>query len=284
MTSFFTRLGLLFCCCLSLNTTTLNAQEFSAMSYNIRYNNPADAPNDWNSRKAALTALISERKPDFLGLQEALYEQLVFVNDQLGTAYGFVGVGRDDGKEKGEFSPLIYRQDRWELIQSNTFWLSETPSEISVGWDAAMERICSYGQFKHKITAKKVWVFNTHFDHMGLEARTASARLILETIETLNSQQEAVILMGDLNMTPDMEGIQLLSEHLTDPLSLSHIKLKGSYGTFTGFKTKGPFEQRIDYVFTKDLHVSEYIHLDNSYGPHRRFPSDHFAVYISASF
>lgn len=254
------------------------------MSYNIRYNNPADTPNDWDSRKFALTTLITENNPDFLGLQEALYEQLGYVNHQLGAAYDFIGVGRDDGKEKGEFSPLLYRTDQWELIQGNTFWLSETPSEISVGWDAAMERICSYGQFKHKKTAKKIWVFNTHFDHVGGVARKASAKLILETIQTLNSQNEAVILMGDLNMTPDMEGIQLLSANMTDPLSLSHIKLKGSFGTFTGFKTKGPFDRRIDYIFSHQLNAIRYEHLDQSYGDSGRFPSDHFAVFYSASF
>lgn len=282
--SFFSRLGLLFWCLIGLYSSAVNAQEFSAMSYNIRYNNPADAPNDWDSRKAALTQLISERNPDFLGLQEALYDQLTYVNDQLGNSYQYIGVGRDDGKLKGEFSPLLYREDQWELLQSNTFWLSETPTKISVGWDAAMERICSYGYFKHKKTGQKIWVFNSHFDHVGLVARSASASLILETIKRLNTNKEAVLFMGDLNMTPEMEGIELLNKEMTDPLSLPGIELKGSFGTYTGFNTNGPFKRRIDYIFSQKVTPRHYEHLDQTYGEARRFPSDHFAVFYAASF
>ena len=262
------------------------AQDLSVMSFNIRYDNPADSPNDWDSRKEALLGQIIQKEVDFLGTQEVLFSQLQFIATGLEQSHQYVGVGRDDGKEKGEFSALFYKNTDWTLLNSNTFWLSETPNKISVGWDASMERICTYGYFEHQRSKKRIWVFNTHFDHIGENARKQSAALILSEIDRLNTKKEAVLLMGDLNMTPDMQGIKNISAHLKDPIS-SHkkskgVNLKGSFGTFNGFQNKETLNRRIDYIFTSGLVPTKYAHIDKTFGPKQRFVSDHFAVWLQA--
>ena len=140
-------------------------QTVEVMSYNIKYDNVNDTVNNWNDRKAAMVDLLKKRNPEFIGMQEVLHRQLMYLNESL-PDYNFIGVGRDDGKEKGEFSPILYDSTKFRLLDSNTFWLSKTPDKISVGWDAAMERICSYGLFQNKSSKRKVWVFNTHFDRI----------------------------------------------------------------------------------------------------------------------
>lgn len=264
-----------------LNTT--NAQELSLVSYNVRYNNPKDAPNDWDSRKMALLSAIQERHPDFIGTQEVLLNQLQDLSKGL-VNHTALGVGRDDGKNKGEFSALFYNPTVWQMLESNTFWLSESPEKVSVGWDAAMERICTYGYFKHKATKKKIWVFNTHFDHIGKIARKASAELIIQTIKRLNIKNEAVVLMGDFNMTPDMEGILEITSYLKDSKLQEGVTFKGSEGTYNGFKNKGPFQNRIDYIFIKNLTPKQMEHIDVTYGPDKQFPSDHFGVGLIVGF
>ena len=130
-------------------------QTVKIMSYNIKYDNVKDAVNNWNDRKLPMVALIKNHAPEFIGLQEVLLNQLEYLNTSL-THYSYIGVGRDDGKQKGEFSPLFYNTKKYALLESSTFWLSKTPDQISVGWDAALERICSYGLFENKISKKKL--------------------------------------------------------------------------------------------------------------------------------
>ena len=145
----------------SFNYVNIFSKEVKVVSYNIRYNNPNDDKDIWKNRRSTIVDFISIQSPDFIGLQEVTYSQLLYLNSNL-SGYDYVGVGRDDGKKKGEFSPIYFNQSNYDLKISNTFWLSETPENISVGWDAAMERICTYGLFVQKISGRKVWVFNTH--------------------------------------------------------------------------------------------------------------------------
>jgi len=279
---FFSLLALLFLLFPEISI----AQDLSAMSFNVRYNNPADTPNDWDSRKEALLGQIIQKELDFLGTQEVLFSQLQFIAAGLEQSYQYIGVGRDDGKKKGEFSALFYKATDWTLLKSNTFWLSETPNKISVGWDASMERICTYGYFEHQRTKKRIWVFNTHFDHIGENARKQSAGLILSEMDRLNTKKEAVLLMGDLNMTPDMQGIKIISARLKDPISSNSkskgLNLEGSFGTFNGFQNNETYNRRIDYIFTSGMVPLKYVHIDQSFGSKKRFASDHFAVWLQA--
>ena len=146
----------------------LNVEELKVISYNIRYNNPNDGINIWENRKSTITKFLIDENPDFAGLQEVTFSQLSFLTESLKN-YGFIGVGRDDGKTKGEYSPIFYNKKKYNVVSSKTFWLSSTPEKVSVGWDASMERICTYGLFENLSSKEKVWVFNTHFDHVPLD-------------------------------------------------------------------------------------------------------------------
>src|SRR5690606_28963261 len=126
--------------------------------------------------------------------------------------------------------------DKFKVVKTNTFWLSETPEKVSVGWDAALERICTYALFEDLDTQKQFWVFNTHFDHIGTKARTNSAQLIYKKINEINTTYLPVILMGDLNLTPDTEAIQFFKKYLTDAKDISKKPFYGPIGTFNGFK------------------------------------------------
>ena len=143
-----------------------SSDDIKAISYNIRYNNPKDGMNVWENRKATVMGLLNEQSADFVGLQEVVHAQLLDLVEGLPT-YNYVGIGRKDGKTKGEYSPIFFKKDKYSVLQSNTFWLSETPDLVSKGWDASLERICTYGLFENKKNQKKVWVFNTHLDHRG---------------------------------------------------------------------------------------------------------------------
>ena len=139
-------------------------QAYTAMTFNIRYDNPSDGADNWVHRKQDMLDFILKLKPSVFGIQEGLAHQVGYLDSGL-SGYKYFGVGRDDGKEKGEYCAIFYHVDQHELIKSGTFWLSETPHQISVGWDAAMERICTYGMLEDKSNGQKFWVFNTHFDH-----------------------------------------------------------------------------------------------------------------------
>ena len=256
-------------------------KELIVLSYNIRYDNPNDGENQWKYRKEIIANYIKEIRPDIIGMQEVLDPQLVFLDISL-TEFSFVGVGREDGKTKGEYSPILYNSNRLTLLQTDTFWLSETPKVISVGWDAALERICTYAQFEHKETGQKFWVFNTHFDHIGELARIQSAKLILQKIKMLNINNFPVIITGDFNLTPDTAPIKMLQNSYIDVMQ----KIPGdaiNNGTFTGFDKLSNGEDRIDYIFQKDLkiHNSSHIWLKTSSG---HWASDHHPVQAIFSF
>ena len=155
----------------------VNLNEIKVISYNIRYDNPNDGVNIWDNRKSSITKFINNKTPDFAGLQEVTHPQLMYLSEFL-MNYDYIGVGRDDGKIKGEYSPIFYNNSKYKVVFENTFWLSPTPNTISIGWDASMERICTYGLFKNIETQQKIWVYNTHFDHRGNQARKKSTDLI----------------------------------------------------------------------------------------------------------
>lgn len=233
--------------------------ELTVISYNIRYDNPNDGENQWKYRKERVANYIKEIRPDIIGMQEVLDPQLVFLDVSL-TEFSFVGVGREDGKTKGEYSPILYNSNSLSLLQTDTFWLSETPTVISVGWDAALERICTYAQFEHKETGQKFWVFNTHFDHIGELARIQSAKLINQKVKMLNMNNSPVVITGDFNLTPDTAPIKIFQNAYIDVMQKTPANAN-NYGTFTGFDKLSNGEDRIDYIFQKGLKTLESTHI-----------------------
>ena len=245
------------------------------ISYNIRYNNPNDGKDIWENRRETITDFIEKEAPDFLGLQEVNFPQIQYLNSNL-INYNFIGVGRDDGKTRGEFSPIYFDESKYNLLLSNTFWLSKTPENISVGWDAAMERICTYGLFKQKNDGSKVWVFNTHFDHIGNVAREKSVDLILSKIKDLTKDKDQTIITGDFNLSEDSVPIKKLQNFYND-VNIKMDNKSKFYGTFNNFKIDNNYNNRIDYIFYKnfDLIKSSHLHIKTDQG---RWASDHHPV------
>lgn len=256
-------------------------EDLTILSYNIRYDNPNDGENQWVFRRERIVSYIKEINPDIIGMQEVLDQQLVFLDTTL-KEFSYIGVGREDGKKKGEYSPILYNYKSLTLIKTDTFWLSETPAVVSVGWDAALERICTYALFKHNYTGQQFWVFNTHFDHIGEEARIQSASLIYENIKALNINNFPVIITGDFNLTPDTRPIKILQNSFQDVLQTMNADID-NYGTFTGFNRTTNGKNRIDYIFQKGLKTEKANHvwLKTSAGG---WASDHHPVQAVFSF
>ena len=268
----------LFILILMLAPATLYSQQMNIITYNIRYNNPGDGVNAWPNRIEMVTGLLQFHNPDIFGLQEALYGQITDIQKNL-PDYEWFGVGRDDGKKAGEFSPIFFKKSEFILLKHGTFWLSETPEIPSKGWDAALNRIVTWGKFQSKVTGKQFIVFNTHFDHRGVEARKESAALIQKKIDEMTYDNALpAILTGDFNLTPDQEPILLIKKYLSDARDISQEPPYGPAGTFNGFKWDAPLNNRIDYIFVNDkVKVLKYAILTDS--KDQRYPSDHLPVF-----
>jgi len=263
---------------LILVANTLLAQNIRVMTYNIRYNNPGDGVNAWPNRSQQVGALLDFYQADVFGLQEALIGQIEDLHQQL-PHFHWVGVGRDDGKKEGEFSPLFYNSQKYKSEKEGWFWLSETPEKPGLGWDAACNRICTWIVLKETKSGNRFMVFNTHFDHMGNKARTESARLILRKIEELNTKNLPVILTGDFNLTPEQEPVSVITAKLKDSKAVSQKAPYGPEGTFNSFKFDAPMKSRIDYIFVSNqVDVLRYGVLTDS--KDQRYPSDHQPVLV----
>ncbi len=260
--------------------TYANKMVINVLTYNIRLANPDDTPNTWNARKQKVFSLIREAKPDVFGLQEPLHEQVTDMENAF-TDYTMVGVGRDDGKEAGEYSPLFFNAHKFKMISSATFWLSQTPSVAgSRGWDAACNRVVSWVQLRDYKTEKVFFVFCTHFDHMGEIARRNSAKLLLHAIDSL-SGKNPVIVLGDFNSKPVSEPYQIITDvknpdHLFDSRVICK-KPAGPKYTFTGFIVGAQPGEQIDYIFLKNKVKVLSFRVNNSNNGNY-YPSDHLPV------
>lgn len=247
------------------------------MTYNIRLDVASDGENSWPNRKYFLISQLQFYKPDIFGIQEGMPHQVKFINNKL-QSYHFIGEGRDGG-DKGEYSAVYYNQQKYRVIKQGTFWLSETPNEIGKGWDAAYPRICTYGLFEDKISSIKFWVFNTHLDHIGEQARLKSVKLILSRMKELNTNKYPIVFMGDLNTEPKSKPISILEKKLNDSKEICEKELIGPVGTFNAFQYAQIATKRLDYIFTsKSVEVLNYGVLNNSYN--LKYPSDHFPVFV----
>lgn len=244
------------------------------MTYNVRLDVASDGDNAWPKRKEFLASQIEFHAPDVIGTQEGTPGQIDWLKERL-TGYAHVGEGRQGG-HKGEYSAIFYNRHRLAVKQSGTFWLSETPNTVSTGWDAALPRIVSWARFSERSGDQDFYAFNTHFDHVGTEARLQSADLILAMIDSLNKDNLPFVLTGDLNLTPDTAPLQKLSAALTDAFVAAPVRL-GPSGTFTGFNHERPATRRIDYIMVAPgVEVVNFATLTDAVDG--RYPSDHFAL------
>lgn len=257
------------------------SQDLKVMSFNIRLQVESDKQNAWTERKQDVVSLLEYYHPDYFGVQEALPEQMKDLKTGLKN-YDYVGVGRDDGKEKGEFSALFYDTGRLQIIKSGTFWLSETPDVPSKGWDAAYNRVCTYAVFKDKKSKKEFMALNLHFDHVGNVARVKSSALILKKIKEINPKNLPVTVSGDFNLTDDSEPIKIMSQNMKDSFYHSETKHYGPVGTFTDFNVNEIPKERIDYIFVKGFNIKSHRHI-NDRRENLLYPSDHFPVLVDLS-
>lgn len=258
------------------------AQELNVMSFNIRLNVASDSLNAWPFRKDNVASEVLFHKTHILGVQEALNDQMIDLQQRL-PGYKYTGVGRDDGRTRGEFSAIFYDSSRLSLLKGETFWLSQTPSVPgSKSWDAAITRVVSWAYFKDVVTGKSFFVFNTHFDHLGQTARLESAKLLKRKVAEI-AKNEAVIIMGDFNARPAEPPIQELIS-AEDPLRFIDTKtlsVTGHYGpegTFNGFRSMEVNDLPIDFIFIKgNWKVLRHATISQTWKG--RFASDHFAVF-----
>jgi len=263
------------------NSSNSNDAVVKVMTYNIRYYNLGDSTNKWEDRKVLIADIVKKEKPDILGIQEALKHQLDELNILL-PDYFWTGSGRDDGKNRGEFTPVFYNKKRFRKYDSQTFWLSETPEKISKGWDAACTRICTYVKLEDLKTKKIVMAFNTHFDHVGKKAQIESAKLLTKKIFYL-SENFPFVLTGDFNCTSESEPYKILGTQvdyfkMLDTKYQSRKKHTGTETTFTGFnKNYDSQAGAIDHIFVRNkTKVLSHKTIDTLIN--NKFPSDHFPV------
>ncbi len=257
------------------------------MTYNIRMDTEADGDNQWSNRKDLAAGLIKFHDLDIVGAQEVLNNQL---NDLLARLpeYDYIGVGRIDGKTQGEYSAIFYKKDRFTVEDSGNFWLAEDKNAVGKkGWDAACERIATWGIFKDKVSGKKFFFLNTHLDHVGKVARHEGASLILNEVTNL-SKGLPVIVTGDFNSTPQDDPIKVLTNaddprHLTHSRDIADLKY-GPEWTYHNYGTL-PIEERgwIDYIFVKgDIKARSHGVLTDTLG--NLYPSDHCPIMATLLF
>jgi len=262
---------------LLLLASTLAAQPYKVMTFNIRYDNPGDGVNQWDSRKSKVFALIEKYNPDIIGVQEALHHQLKDIEKAL-DHYQFFGAGRDDGKKKGEYSAIFVRKDRFKVRDEGTFWLSKTPKVPgSKDWDAAITRVVTWGRLHDKKSNETFLMINTHFDHIGKESRKNSAAILKDSAASL-SDGLPVIITGDFNFTRDKDPYAVMMQE--SGLKLTDVAPGNSPGTACGFVVNARPCVAIDYIFhSPHWTSSNYEVIQDNDGKH--YPSDHLPVMVT---
>lgn len=250
-----------------------------AMSYNIRcgFCEKPDDINHWSRRKFLVADLIRASQADLIGLQEAEVFQVRELVSLLGE-FDWVGVGRDDGKQGGEMNAVLVRRSAFAIDSHRTQWLSETPERVSQGWDAMFKRTVTVLKLTSRHSGKALYLLNTHFDHVGRQARDESAKLIVRILQTLDGGVPA-ILTGDFNARSDFAGYTVLTARLHDAARVSQTPAVGGNITFNGFGADIQPDNKIDYVFVSPgLEVLSHQIITNRY--QQRYPSDHYPIVV----
>lgn len=282
------RFYLLVVCSFLLTGFSSAPAPIRVMTFNIRLDSPNDGQNIWMNRRANLVSMIKFHKADLVGFQEAQKHQLDYIMKLL-PEYGWFGVGRDDGKDGGEFSAILYRKDRFDTIATSTFWCSPTPEHPGLGWDAAYQRIVTFGKMNDKRTNTIFYMFNTHLDNEGSIARAESAKLIKKKMQSICGNFP-VILTGDFNSLPNSDPYKIISSldttisiRLIDSRTISSNIPHGPKGTFTGFDITAKPEAPIDFIFVKKgISVLSHGTLSDSFDGF--LPSDHYPVIAEIMF
>ncbi len=257
------------------------------MSLNIRYDNPGDAPNAWPDRKAFMLSYLQDEAPDILGLQEALWHQYHYLDSAL-SGYESIGAGRSDGARAAEMTPVFFRRDRFTVLNSSTFWLSETPAVPgSRGWGAVLPRIVTWVELQENSSGKRFFFFNTHYSHMSDSARLMSSGILLQQVEDIAGDMPFVIT-GDFNMLPDSRAYDRLTEGgseealIVDSYTISESEPTGLSYTFNGFRDEEG-RGRIDYIFAS-RGAGVVTHETPSPKQGKLFISDHWPVKATLEF
>lgn len=246
-------------------------------TFNIRYDNPQDEADNWRFRKDSVCHFVQAQQLDVVGMQEVLHNQCQDLLRGL-PAYAMVGVGRDDGKQQGEYAPIFYRADRFDVLDSNTFWLSQYPDSVGfIGWDGACTRIATWAKLRDKQTGRVFMAVNTHFDHVGTTARRQGALLIISRIQQIAGNLPT-ILTGDFNVDEKSEAYRTITTNKYVLLDAQKVarKTEGVKYTFHDFGRIPEAErEKIDFIF-----VSRDIAVERSFIPHcsaqgRPYLSDH---------
>lgn len=254
------------------------AQDLKVMSFNIRMSSANDGTNSWAYRYPAVGEMFLDQKPDIMGLQEALYEQVYFFENNF-KDYKYVGVGREDGKKEGEFMAIFWNKKTVSLIDWGTYWLSETPDKPSMGWDAACFRTATWALMKDKKTGRKFYFVNTHLDHVGKEARRNGLKLVMDKIAEMNKEGYPLVLTGDFNVTPDDPALADVDANMKSTRKVA--EKTDNTGTFNNW---GKTSSVIDYIyFTGFSSCPEYNTVTKKYAE-RKFVSDHYPITAELNF
>ena len=258
-------------------------RSLKVMTFNIQTTNT----RPWDERREGVVKMLREENPDMFGLQEARIDVLNTLDERLGN-YARVGIDRDGSPQSSEYMSVFYRKDRFVLVASGNFWLSETPDQMSIGWDAAYRRIATWVKLRERDSGKEILYLNTHFDHVGKQARKESACMIVKWIRR-HSDCGETILVGDFNVDQRSESYRELVKtgFLTDSFEAAPIRMAAT-GTVNGFDPQRWTGQRIDHVLvTRGIEVLRYGLLTNPYwsvdcagNREARLPSDHYPVSV----
>ena len=244
------------------------------MSFNIRCTNVGN--DTWEDRIGIVTQSILDGNPDSVGVQEATPEWMATLNETLGEKYSYVGVGRDDGDNEGEYSAIFYLKDKYSVVDSGTFWLSETPDEVSFGWDAACRRVCTWVVLEDKATGQQYAHINSHFDHVGVEARKNSVELIINKAKEF--KDIPVVFTADMNVRQDGENYNQFVESgvLKDTKFIAPDTM--DYCTYHDTKPTQHEGDVIDYVMINDKFDAT-VYKVVTEGIDGRYVSDHYPIY-----
>ena len=248
--------------------------ELKVMSYNVRMGVAKDGTNSWQHRCPATIEMLNAQKPDVFGVQEAFDFQIAFI-EEFANDYKCVGVGRDDGKTKGEYMSIVWNKKRVKLLKWGTFWLSETPDVPSKGWDAHCRRTATWALMKDKKTGKKFYFVNTHLDHKGKDAQKNALKLIVDRISSINPEGYPMVLTGDFNITPDNAALTELDKRMDSSRKVA--AQTDNHHTFNGWSKKKS-DKIIDYIYISGFSsCPEYRTVTEKYGE-VPFVSDHYPI------